>query len=205
MGKIRYTKGELKRQRDSLKQFRHYLPILQLKKQQIQLEVQRVHQRIREQRDTIETLKREIAAWAGLLIERPRQFGQWVKPKRVIMTGVNIASVDLPVFERIEFEDAEYNLFSTALWVDTAVEKIRAFIAAREQMRILLEQEKLLTDELRTTTQRVNLFEKVKIPEAIEAIRKVRIFLGDQQANAVGRSKLAKNKIMQAIAEGALA
>ena len=40
----------------------------------------------------------------------------------------------------------------------------------------------LLHEELRTTSQRVNLFEKVKIPECRENIRVIRIFLGDEQS-----------------------
>jgi V/A-type H+-transporting ATPase subunit D len=51
---------------------------------------------------------------------------------------------------------------------------------------------------LRITTQRVNLFEKVKIPGAKEAIRLIKIYIGDQMTNAVGRSKIAKNKIEEA-------
>jgi V/A-type H+-transporting ATPase subunit D len=39
MSKIKLTKGELKRQRDSLKQFQRYLPTLQLKKQQLQMKI----------------------------------------------------------------------------------------------------------------------------------------------------------------------
>ena len=39
MAKIKLTKGELKKQRDSLKQFRRYLPTLQLKKQQLQMKI----------------------------------------------------------------------------------------------------------------------------------------------------------------------
>ena len=50
-------------------------------------------------------------------------------------------------------------------------------------------------------TQRVNLFEKVKIPEAKEAIRLIKISLGDQMTNAVGRSKIVKNKIEEAYFE----
>ena len=49
--------------------------------------------------------------------------------------------------------------------------------------------------ELRATSQRVNLFEKVKIPETEENIRKISIYLADQQVNAVVRSKIAKRKI----------
>jgi len=40
----------------------------------------------------------------------------------------------------------------------------------------------------------VNLFEKVKIPEAERDIRTIRIALGDQQAAEVVRAKIAKGK-----------
>lgn len=41
----------------------------------------------------------------------------------------------------------------------------------------------------------MNLFEKVKIPETQENIRRISIYLADQQVNAVVRSKIAKRKI----------
>jgi len=53
----------------------------------------------------------------------------------------------------------------------------------------------LRKEELRTTTQRVNLFEKKLIPELRENIRKIKIFLGDEETAAVGRAKLAKGKL----------
>ena len=57
------------------------------------------------------------------------------------------------------------------------------------------QQIEFLEQELRITTQRVNLFEKIKIPECQDNIRVIRIYLGDQQANAVGVGKVAKKKI----------
>jgi V/A-type H+-transporting ATPase subunit D len=54
---------------------------------------------------------------------------------------------------------------------------------------------------LRISTQRVNLFEKIKIPEAKEAIRVIKIHIGDQMTNAVGRSKIVKNKIEEVTSE----
>ena len=52
-----------------------------------------------------------------------------------------------------------------------------------------------LNAELRTTTQRVNLFEKVKIPESRQNIKRIRIYLGDQQTAQVVRGKIAKRKV----------
>ena len=51
---------------------------------------------------------------------------------------------------------------------------------------------------MRSTAQRVNLFEKVKIPEARENIRVIGIYLGDQQTSAVVRGKIAKKKLQEA-------
>jgi V/A-type H+/Na+-transporting ATPase subunit D len=113
--------------------------------------------------------------------------------------------VDIPVFEKMEFEDPEYDLFLTPLWVDAAIIKLRKFVIFLEEKNILNKQLKILSEELRITNQRVNLFEKVKIPESSENIRRIRIYLGDQQAGAVGRSKMAKNKIERMSLEAALA
>ncbi|HDN58588.1 MAG TPA: V-type ATP synthase subunit D, partial [Candidatus Marinimicrobia bacterium] len=54
---------------------------------------------------------------------------------------------------------------------------------------------RILREELRVTVQRINLFEKVKIPETRENIRKIQIFLGDLQTAEVVRGKIAKAKL----------
>ncbi|MBU1853165.1 MAG: V-type ATP synthase subunit D [Candidatus Omnitrophica bacterium] len=195
MAKIKFTKGELKRQRDALKQFEHYLPILQLKKQQLQIEIEHVHQRLSLKAQDIDDLENEISDWAGLLKEPGDFVSKWIEPDRVITRNLNIAGIDIPVLERIDFRKTEYDLFLTPLWVDITIEKIRALIVFLEEEKIFNAQLEILRKELRITTQRVNLFEKIKIPECKENVRLIRIYLGDQQTNAVGRSKIAKNKI----------
>jgi V/A-type H+-transporting ATPase subunit D len=69
-------------------------------------------------------------------------------------------------------------------------------VSLREEVKVLMRKEALLREELRTTTQRVNLFEKKLIPELKENIRKIKIFLGDEETAAVGRAKLAKGKLV---------
>ena len=204
MSKIRFTKGELKRQRDSLKQFEHYLPFLQLKKQQLQLEMQRIYNQASLKLQQIDNLKHEINKWAGLLNEDEgtKEVAKWVRKGKVARTSINIAGVDLPVFERVDFEDSEYDLFSMPLWIDLAITKIQDLVIFLEEDKIMKEQIRILGHELRITTQRINLFEKIKIPESKENVRLIRIYLGDQQTNAVGRSKMAKSKIEAMVLEG---
>ena len=195
MAKIKLTKGELKRERDALKRYERYLPILQLKKQQLQMETLRELRAVEEKRLAEAGSKKAIGAWAGLLAEPSVEIRQWVAPKRVVTGSRNIAGVDIPVFEAVEFDDAEYDLFLTPLWLDRAIEDLRALIKLLEEIKVIEESVRILRQELRVTTQRVNLFEKVKIPEAEEAIRLIKVYIGDQMANAVGRSKIAKRKI----------
>ena len=205
MPKIKLTKGELKRQRDALFQFRRYLPTLQLKKQQLQIEI--LHQSVvlEEKRKQEADKRRTVGIWSGLLNEHYVDMHAWLGERRCISGIRNIAGVDMPIFEAMELEVPDYDLFRVPLWIDSALEQFKALISLREEICLIEKGIEILRQELRITAQRVNLFEKVKIPEAEEAIRLIKIYIGDQMANAVGRSKMAKRKINEAAIYGALA
>ena len=86
-------------------------------------------------------------------------------------------------------------MYTTPLWVDIASNHLERAILLDLEAEVLDEQARLLEKELLATSQRVNLFEKVKIPETKENIRKITIYIADQQVNAVVRSKISKRKI----------
>jgi V/A-type H+-transporting ATPase subunit D len=195
MAKLKLTKGELKRQRDALRQYERYLPTLQLKKQQLQMEIIFQLAILEEKTKNEMAKKNEVHAWAGLLTDKTVNLKPGVKPRQVITSEKNIAGVDVPVFECAEFGPLEYDLFMAPLWVDTGIEELKKLVSLAAELEVLKQGVEVLRQELRITTQRVNLFEKVKIPEASEAIRVIKIYLGDQMTNAVGRSKIAKRKI----------
>ncbi|MFH1397284.1 MAG: V-type ATP synthase subunit D [Candidatus Omnitrophota bacterium] len=195
MAKIKLTKAELKKQRDALCQYERYLPTLQLKKQQLQLEIN-YQINILTERKQAESKKREaIRPWVGLLADPGVDISKWIKLRDVVTRAKNIAGIDIPVFVMAQFEPAEYDLFGTPLWVDVAVEAFKGLITLEKEIATIDEGVRILKQELRITAQRVNLFEKVKIPQAREAIHLIKIYIGDQMANAVGRSKIAKRKI----------
>ncbi len=203
MAKIKLTKGELKRRRDALSQYQRYLPTLQLKKQQLQIEILHLNEILQDRRPRQERERQAAKRWAGLLTDAGHEMKKWLAVSRVVKGMRNVAGVNLPVFEDALFEDAAYDLFLTPLWVDAGLEALRRLGRLREEIGVLEEAGRILRDELRVTTQRVNLFEKVKIPEAQEAIRAIKIYIGDQMTNAVGRSKIAKRKIEAVVYEAA--
>jgi V/A-type H+/Na+-transporting ATPase subunit D len=195
MAKIKLTKGELKRQRDALKQYERYLPTLQLKKQQLQIEIIRHNALLEEKIASQQSKRKAVEAWAGLFADQAIAVGGLVALRRVSTAVKNIAGVDVPVFVDAEFEVQDYDLFLSPHWVDAAVEAVKMLAGLDQEIAVIRRGVEVLKQELRTTTQRVNLFEKVKIPEAEESIRLIKIYIGDQMANAVGRSKIAKRKI----------
>ncbi|MFA5118715.1 MAG: V-type ATP synthase subunit D [Candidatus Omnitrophota bacterium] len=201
--KVKLTKGELKKQRDALKQYARYLPTLQLKKQQLQIEIIRQNSRLAEKAAALELKHRSIEPWAGILADQGVKVDSLVKLARVNSDTRNIAGVDVPVFGSADFEAFDYDLFLAPLWVDSAVEACKALVSLQQELAVVQSGVRILKQELRVTTQRVNLFEKVKIPEAEVAIRLIKIYIGDQMANAVGRSKIAKRKIEEAELAGA--
>jgi V/A-type H+/Na+-transporting ATPase subunit D len=201
MAKVKLTKNALKAERDSLKRFKRYLPTLLLKKQQLQLEMRTLQTKVLAKREEEEALRRKMAGWIKLYAE-PVDWSNYVSVTEVREGEGNIAGVDIPLFDGVDFRITVPDFFTTPVWLDDGIHALENLISLRLERRVLEKQYALLSEELRTTSQRVNLFEKVKIPEAKENIRAINIFLGDQQTTGVARSKLAKGKsIARAIAE----
>lgn len=198
MPKIKLTKTELKKQKDALKMYERYLPTLQLKKQQLQIEIRGIEARLAQLSEAKLALENDYKAWIGVFSEdqftRDKAGLPLLKIKSIKTSERNIAGVAIPQFESAEFEFAEYDFFTYPLWVDRALSLMQQTLLTDIERGVVEEQKRLLAAELRTTTQRVNLFEKVKIPETEAAIRRIRIYLGDEEVAQVVRGKIAKKK-----------
>jgi len=197
---IKLTKNEQKVQKDNLKQFERYLPTLQLKKQQLQSVIMKENAQLEQMESDRISMIGDLDDWVAVfaentLFEKAKQLDQLVQPDTVILSTENIAGVKVPKFEELTFKDISYNVDDYPLWVDTAIVKLRGIaqldaLASTQRKRV-----ECLEKELRSTSQRVNLFEKVKIPEAKENIRVIGVYLGDQQTAAVVRGKISKKKL----------
>jgi len=194
--KIKLTRPELKRFRDALARYQRYLPMLKLKQQQLQgslREIARQQKKIRrafeEALARFERYQAILADVAGLSIPK------LAEPEQVKTTSSNIAGVNIPMFEEVVFATPTYSLFGTPAWVDTALADLRESNRQKAMLDVLDQQYELIDRELTRIIQRVNLFEKIKIPESQEAIRVIRIKLGDEMTAGVARAKIAKTKL----------
>lgn len=194
MAKIKLTKTELKAQMDALKRFQRFLPMLQLKKQQLQSEIAGISAKADEVASKEAAVRIELDRWVGLFATSPELLDNLVTVKSVNTASANIAGVAIPTFESIETEKKEIDPWSTPAWLDNAALTAERVLSLQCERQVYEEQRRLVTAELQTTSQRVNLFEKVKIPECKEAIRVIKIALGDEQTAAVTRGKIAKSR-----------
>ena len=194
MAKIKLTKNELKNQKEDLKRCKRYLPMLQLKKKQLQLEIIKVHQTIQDISRDIENLRNSVVKWVDVFAE-DAPLSEFCNLIRINTEIGNVAGIELPIFLGAEFSSKPYDLLLTPLWVDKGLEVRKEIITLKAKLSVCHRQLDILKEELRISTQRVNLFEKVKIPRAQEIIRIIQIHLGELQTAEVVRGKIAKAKI----------
>ena len=194
MAKIKLTKTELKAQTDALKRFQRFLPMLQLKKQQLQGEIAAIVSQAEAVATREENVRRSLEPWVGLFATGEDLLSGLVTVKEIKTSTANIAGVEIPVFDGIDTEVRPVDLWATPAWVDDAVAALTDVLALQSERIVLERQRELVAEELRTTSQRVNLFEKVKIPECRENIRVIKIAIGDEQTAAVTRGKIAKSR-----------
>ena len=195
MAKLKLTKNELKVQKDALKMYQRYLPTLTLKKQQLQSEIRTIEAKAKAVRNEKENLEKGFRDWIAVFSEKD-VFPEGIITVSNIRKGKgNIAGVAIPTYEGADFSRSDYDLYETPLWVDLAANHMEKAISLDLEAEVLDEQVRLLEVELLATSQRVNLFEKVKIPETLANIKKISVYMADQQVSAVVRSKISKRKL----------
>ncbi len=196
MAEIKLTKNELRAQQVRLKQLEKYLPTLQLKKAMLQVEVLNAKQEIERLEKTFREEKRIVEENSALFTEVISvDVASEVKVKNVEKTYENIAGVEIPLFVGITFEDLEYSLFETPPWLDAAISRVQEMLESEAKVTVGEEKKIAMEKELREVSIRVNLFEKRLIPRSKKNIKKISVFLGDQQLSSVSQAKVAKGKI----------
>jgi len=196
VSEIKLTKNGLRDQEKRLAQLNRYLPTLKLKKAMLQVEVNEARQEIKLLEEKYEKEIDTAEEYCTLLTEKTVIDPLAVtKVMDVEKRYENIAGTEVPYFEGATFQEVEYSLFDTPPWVDGVIAGLRALSEILVEIAVVKEKKELLEEELRNVSIRVNLFEKILIPRALKNIKKIKVFLGDQQLAAVGQVKVAKAKI----------
>jgi V/A-type H+-transporting ATPase subunit D len=190
--RIKLNKVSLREQKQRLALYQRFLPALEARKQQFLMQLGLVRKDIRRQEEALAALLAAISQWSALFWDLESLMRYFLKIEDVRFSLRNVAGLKIPRFESVAFADPSYSVFATPYSFETVLARMREAIALREEIRILKEQERILSDGFRKTSQRINLYEQRLIPDCREALRKISVYLQDQQAAAVGVAKAAK-------------
>lgn len=192
--KILMNKNTLAALKIELGEYRDALPVFEMKEQQLKNIVQTLEDGISTLKEEIAKTNKEVRKWVAVMAEEGVDCSNLVKVEKVITEGQEIAGVSVKAFVDIHFEKTEIDYLTTPLWVDDAVEVVMD--QRTKSTMLALEQKKLelLQEELAEARRMKNALKEVFIPETIELIRKIEIYLGDVERLAIGCAKLVKKK-----------
>lgn len=189
------NKTTLKRQRDQAKLYRKFLPSLELKRQQLQAAWRKSKDELAALEEEVVRVSKELESLYPLIGATTIDIAEmkhWVRIESREVTTENVVGTTVPKLIGVRLAADDYSRLTLPFWVDSLIEALQQMVELRVQVEIAHERTEVLGAALRRITQRVNLFDKVLIPRAQDNIRRIVIFLSDQERAAVVRSKIAK-------------
>ena len=194
MAAVALSKSALQQQRNKLQLFQRFLPSLELKRQQLTAEYKKALQVLAEAEQGADQASHSLTALLPILGSSSMKLSGLIGVRRVDVGEEDVLGMRLPTLRAVEFVTADYSLLATPFWMDSLVTCLKDVVTYRIRLQVYRQRVTRLQGAVRRLAQRVNLFEKVLIPDAKQNIARIQIFLSDIARAAVVTSKIAKAK-----------
>jgi V/A-type H+/Na+-transporting ATPase subunit D len=189
------NKSELTRLKRQEKLYSQYLPVLKLKQEQLQIELNRIKKNLdnanTKRNDDLSMLKPYIQCFCdslGFFI------GDLVKVNEIKTIKKSIAGIDVKTLCSISFKEIHIPYFQCPPWLLLALPILKNYLVSELNVSLLKAENEAIRCELKRATKKVNLFDMVLIPKTKDAIKRIKIALGDEQVASISRGKIAKLK-----------
>ncbi len=189
--KFQYNKTSLGEMRKSFQMRQRALPTIKSKESALRLEVKKA-------RDAAAGAQERMEALLGRYEYMSALWGEF-DPGLLTVKGVDlrmskIAGVNVPVLGAVDFEEKDYDLFSSPVWYADGIALLKEVAQAGIESEVYMRRMEVLDHARKKTTQKVNLYEKVQIPGYEAAILKIRRFLEDEENLSKSAQKIVKSK-----------
>lgn len=189
---FQYNKTSLNDLGKQLKMREKALPTIKSKESALRLEVKRAKDNEIELNRQLEQKMQEY----DYMVELWGEFDtSLIEVESVESRYTKIAGVKIPQLDKINFKERAYNLFSAPLWIADGTEILKSLAEIGIQREFMNRKREILEYTRKKTTQKVNLYEKVQIPGYIEAIRKIKRFLEDEENLSKASQKIVKTRL----------
>ncbi len=194
MSRLTLNKATLHQQSQLLKRYRQYLPSLDLKRKQLIAEKNKALTEYQLTREAVDHCLLQVEEQLPMLADERVNVEHLISIKHVETDWENIVGVNLPRLKQVAFNEPGYSFFCKPHWVDEYIALMQKALSLQVQMNIEQQRLDILEQALKKVTQRVNLFDKVLIPKTLKNIRKIQIYLSDNERAAIIRAKITKQK-----------
>ena len=189
--KFQYNKTALRDLDKQLNIRTRALPTLKNKESALRVEVKKAKKTADSLEGEIIKKQKEFKDYSGLWCEFNPDL---VKITDLQSSTIKIAGVKIEVFDNIIFAGKAYNIFTLPVWFNDGIEHVKEMVKLKIRKQFAVKMMKKLETARRKTTQKVNLYEKVQIPEYQSAIRKIKRFLEDEENLSKSAQKIIKKR-----------
>lgn len=194
MSQVKLNKSSLSLEQKNLKNYKQFLPSLDLKRQKLLIEKNKAKDEFEKAKQELNTLEKNMGDHYPMIANKELNFNDLLKIESVKINNENIVGVNVPIFITMKFNIVKYDYFNTPHWFDHFLNDWMKIIEMRIRIKLAEERVQSLEKAVKIVTQRKNLFEKVLIPKSHITIKTIQIFLADNERAGVVRSKIAKKK-----------
>lgn len=188
--KIQYNKTAIQQYQRQLIIREKALPTLKNKETALRVEVKRIADLLAQLKEKIDAIHRDSQEMERFWVEFP----DVLSIEKSDIKIRNIAGVKIPILQGLSFRATEFSLFHQPAWVTAGLEKLKEIISLKVEIITVQKQFEVLNYARKKTTQKVNLYEKVQIPEYQSAIRSVKRFLEDKENLEKSAQKIIKER-----------
>lgn len=189
--KYQINKTALNELNKQLRVRKRALPTIKNKESALRLEVKKAKNLADEVEARQAELTQKLQYMSGLWTEfRP----ELITVDDVKVSLTKIAGVKIPVLKEVIFTVHDFDLFSSPFWIVEGLQILKELTTLGIEREFYLQKMRLLDHARKKTTQKVNLYEKVQIPDYESAIRKIKRFLEDEENLSKSAQKIVKKR-----------
>ncbi len=193
--KFQYNKVSMQVLQKELKIRMVALPTLKSKEAYLRITIKKEKYRLDDLKTALDTLRMGIG-------ESEQLFSEFPIPSLTVSSveydSDNIAGITIPVLGGIGFSESSPSPVLDPSWLSWGRTTVKKLIRAVSEIDVAENRVDLLEYARKKTTQKVNLYEKVQIPEFAEAVLKIKRYLEDVENLEKAAQKITKAKQMAA-------
>lgn len=197
--KYQFNKISMQSLNKQLKIRQNALPTIKSKESALRLTVKKQKETLRDLSESYQEKMDSLMGLMKLWSEFPEEI---FSLKKVILNVVKIAGVKTPELKQIDYEVANFSRFASPVWLNSGIVILKQITEIICRMEIAEKKLEILEYARKKTTQKVNLYEKVQIPEFSEAIRKIKRYLEDVDNLEKASQKITKQRQATMVKEG---